>query len=123
MESTSASSPSWALPVKDVTIGLCNDFRSHILSLRVKQKEVVPKSPPTPPPDIGQHSKPLPKMGIQRGLLNENINDHLKPIHWRRSKNQTPFEIEGKSEDLLPHPAKVDVLKRASLFAGLTKGK
>ena len=25
--------------VKDVTIGLCNDFRSHILSLRVKKKK------------------------------------------------------------------------------------
>lgn len=57
-------------------------------------------------------------MTYKEGLLNENINDHLESIDWEEPKINF-HEIE-EIRKLAATSCKVDVLKRASLFACLT---
>ena len=103
--------------VKDVTIGLCNDFRSHILSLRVKKKKYA-KIATNSAAGYWSTFRALLKMAYKEGLLNENINDHLESIDWEEPKINF-LEIE-EIRKLAATSCKVDVLKRASLFACLT---
>ena len=103
--------------IKDVTIGLCNDFRSHILSLRVKKKKYA-KIATNSAAGYWSTFRALLKMAYKEGLLNENINDHLESIDWEEPKINF-LEIE-EIKKLAATPCKVDVLKRASLFACLT---
>ena len=103
--------------VKDITIGLCNDFRSHILSLRVKKKKYA-KIATNSAAGYWSTFRALLKMAYKEGLLNENINDHLESIDWEEPKINF-LEIE-EIRKLAATSCKVDVLKRASLFACLT---
>lgn len=58
------------------------------------------------------------KMAYKEGLLNENLNDHLESIDWEEPRINF-LEIE-EIRKLAATSCKVDVLKRASLFACLT---
>ena len=58
------------------------------------------------------------KLAHKEGWLRENINDHLDRIDWEEPKINY-LEIE-EVKKLAATPCKVDVLKRASLFACMT---
>ena len=102
--------------MKDVTIGLCNDFRNYILNIKVKQtgKTIARNSA------AGYWStfRALLKMAYKEKWLRENINDYLDRIDWEEPKINY-LEIE-EVKRLAATPCKVDVLKRASLFACMT---
>ncbi len=99
--------------IKDVTIGLCNDFRTYILKIRVKQSDKFISLNSA----AGYWStfRALLKLAHKEGWLRENINDHLDRIDWEEPKINY-LEIE-EVKRLAATPCKVDVLKRASLFA------
>lgn len=102
--------------MKDVTIGLCNDFRTYILRIRVKQTGN----------NISRNSaagywstfRALLKLAYKEGWLRENVNDYLDRIDWEDPKINY-LEIE-EVKKLAATPCKVEVLKRASLFACMT---
>ena len=58
------------------------------------------------------------KLAHKEGWLRENINDHLDRINWEEPKINY-LEIE-EVKRLAATPCKLDVLKRASLFACMT---
>lgn len=70
--------------MKDVTIGLCNDFRSYILKIRVKQSGNI----------ISRNSAAgywstfcaLLKIAYKEDWLKENVNDYLDCIEWEDPK-------------------------------------
>lgn len=103
--------------IKDVTIGLCNEFRSYILRLKVKQKKGAPISRNSA---AGYWStfRALLKIAYKDGWLKENINDYLDTIEWEDPKVNY-LEME-EVRRLAATPCKVEILKRASLFACLT---
>jgi integrase len=58
------------------------------------------------------------KLAYKEGWLRENVNDYLDRIDWEEPKINY-LEIE-EVKKLATTPCKVDVLKRASLFACMT---
>lgn len=58
------------------------------------------------------------KLAYKEGWLRENVNDYLDRIDWEEPKINY-LEIE-EVKKLAATPCKVDVLKRASLFACMT---
>lgn len=58
------------------------------------------------------------KLAYKEGWLRENVNDYLDRIDWEEPKINY-LEIE-EVKRLAATPCKVDVLKRASLFACMT---
>ena len=58
------------------------------------------------------------KLAYKEGWLRENVNDYLDRIDWEEPKINY-LEIE-EVKKLAATPYKVDVLKRASLFACMT---
>ena len=89
--------------VKDVTIGLCNDFRSHILSLRVKKKKYA-RIATNSAAGYWSTFRALLKMAYKEGLITENINDHLESIDWEEPKINF-LEIE-EIKKLAANPAR-----------------
>lgn len=102
--------------MKDVTIGLCNDFRTYILKIRVKQSgNIISRNSAA---GYWSTFRALLKLAYKEGWLRENVNDYLDRIDWEDPKINY-LEIE-EVKRLAATPCKVDVLKRASLFACMT---
>lgn len=102
--------------MKDVTIGLCNDFRTYILKIRVKQSgNIISRNSAA---GYWSTFRALLKLAYKEGWLRENVNDYLDRIDWEEPKINY-LEIE-EVKRLAATPCKVDVLKRASLFACMT---
>ena len=102
--------------MKDVTIGLCNDFRTYILKIRVKQTgNIISRNSAA---GYWSTFRALLKLAYKEGWLRENVNDYLDRIDWEEPKINY-LEIE-EVKRLAATPCKVDVLKRASLFACMT---
>ena len=102
--------------MKDVTIGLCNDFRTYILKIRVKQtRNIISRNSAA---GYWSTFRALLKLAYKEGWLRENVNDYLDRIDWEEPKINY-LEIE-EVKKLAATPCKVEVLKRASLFACMT---
>ena len=102
--------------MKDVTIGLCNDFRTYILRIRVKQTgNIISRNSAA---GYWSTFRALLKLAYKEGWLRENVNDYLDRIDWEEPKINY-LEIE-EVKKLAATPCKVEVLKRASLFACMT---
>lgn len=102
--------------MKDVTIGLCNDFRTYILKIRVKQSgNIISRNSAA---GYWSTFRALLKLAYKEGWLRENVNDYLDRIDWEEPKINY-LEMEEVKRPATT-PCKVDVLKRASLFACMT---
>ena len=102
--------------MKAVTIGLCNDFRTYILKIRVKQTgNIISRNSAA---GYWSTFRALLKLAYKEGWLRENANDYLDRIDWEEPKINY-LEIE-EVKKLAATPYKVEVLKRASLFACMT---
>ena len=61
--------------MKDVTIGLCNDFRTYILKIRVKQTgNIISRNSAA---GYWSTFRALLKLAYKEGWLRENVNDYL----------------------------------------------
>ncbi len=87
--------------MKDVTIGLCNDFRTYILKIRVKQSgNIISRNSAA---GYLVHFPRIVKTGLQgRVGFRENVNDYLDRIDWEEPKINY-LEIEEVKNLLLPH--------------------
>lgn len=102
--------------MKDVTVGLCNDFRSYLLKIRVMQSgKIIARNSAA---GYWSTFRALLKAAYKEGWIRENVNDYLERIDWEEPKINY-LEIE-EAKRLVATPCKVDVLKRASLFAIMT---
>ena len=70
--------------MKDVTIGLCNDFRTYILKIRVKQSGNIIS--PNSAAGYWSTFRALLKLAYKEGWLRENVNDYLDRIDWEEPK-------------------------------------
>ena len=96
--------------MKDVTIGLCNDFRTYILKIRVKQSgNIISRNSAA---GYWSTFRALLKLAYKEGWLRENVNDYLDRIDWEEPKINY-LEIE-EVKRLAATPCKVDVLKRVA---------
>lgn len=70
--------------MKDVTIGLCNDFRTYILKIRVKQSgNIISRNSAA---GYWSTFRALLKLAYKEGWLRENVNDYLDRIDWEEPK-------------------------------------
>lgn len=78
--------------MKDVTIGLCNDFRTYILKIRVKQSgNIISRNSAA---GYWSTFRALLKLAYKEGWLRENVNDYLDRIDWEEPKINY-LEIRG----------------------------
>lgn len=103
--------------MKDVTIGLCNDFRSYILKIKACKGNGALLSRNSA---AGYWStfRALLKLAYKEGWLKNNINDFLETIEWEDPK--VNYLEMDEIKKLVATPCKPEVLKRASLFAILS---
>ena len=91
-------------------------FRTYILKIRVKQTgNIISRNSAA---GYWSTFRALLKLAYKEGWLRENVNDYLDRIDWEEPKINY-LEIE-EVKKLAATPCKVDVLKRASLFACMT---
>ena len=94
----------------------CNDFHTYILKIRVKQSgNIISRNSAA---GYWSTFRALLKLAYKEGWLRENVNEYLDRIDWEEPKINY-LEIE-EVKRLAATPCKVDVLKRASLFACMT---
>lgn len=81
--------------IKDVTIGLCNDFRTYILKIRVKQSgNIISRNSAA---GYWSTFRALLKLAYKEGWLRENVNDYLDRIDWEEPKNQLSRNRGGET--------------------------
>lgn len=101
----------------DVTIELCQNFRSYLLDCKQIRH---------PHLNISRNSaagyfstfRALLKIAYQEKMIRENLNDFIEKIEWKEVKKQYLTLAEVKK--LAATPCKIPVLKQASLFSCLT---